>query len=55
MKTLWKLRGNRQSKKEQEQGFWKGNHHTQSLEIARKLGKWVGGTTLYIDVIYEEW
>ena len=38
MKTLWKRRGKRQNGKEQEQGFWKGNHHRKSLDIAGKLG-----------------
>lgn len=27
----------RKNEKEQEQGFWKGNHHTKSLDIAEKL------------------
>lgn len=54
VKTLWKLRGKRQSEKEQEQGFWKGNHHSKNLEIAGNSGT-QGGTTSYIDVIYERW
>lgn len=39
MKTLWKLRGKRQSEKEQEQEFWKGNHNSTSLEVVGLLGK----------------